>query len=343
VTKVLFRVDADPRVGLGHLQRSLSLAAALRACGVESIFITQADSHSHGRVQSSGFPISTPPTVGSWTAQDAKETAATAQLHGCKAIVVDSYDANASYLAQLRSAGLYVIARDDLAAYPFPCQMVVNGNADAPQLAYYSSSEDSLFLLGPEYIVLGQEFQEMSQSVVRQSVKTILVILGGTDHYGLMPKILTSLTALPGEFTLTAVVGPYFQNIRQVESAAEQAGRVIDLVRSPGSVRHLMLEADLAVSAAGQTLYELACARCPTVAISVAANQQGQLKALAESGFLVSVGDAQEDEVIAATRQAVSCLLPDVKARSAMAAVGKRLVDGKGALRVARAIQAKIG
>ena len=87
--KVLFRVDAGHRIGLGHLQRSLSLAAALRATSLESIFFAQADSHSGERIREFGFPICTHPTVDSWTDQDAKATLAAAGHHGCDAIMVD--------------------------------------------------------------------------------------------------------------------------------------------------------------------------------------------------------------------------------------------------------------
>lgn len=340
--KVLFRVDADSRIGLGHLQRSLSLAAALRSSGVESIFFAQADSHSGERIKGSGFQKSTLPKVGSWTIRDEKATLDAAQYHGCRAVVVDSHEVGADYLAHLRSAGLYVIARDDLSSFPFPCQMVINGNADAPQLAYRSSSGDSAFLLGPEYIVLGQEFQEIPPTVVRQNVKNILVILGGTDSYGLMPKILGSLDMLPDKFTLTAVIGPYFQNVASVESVAEDSERSINLVRSPGSVRHLMLEADLAVSAAGQALYELASMGCPTVAIQIASNQAGQMSTLKQAGVIKGAGDAQTSDVMCNMIEAVRSVMADAKTRADMSAIGQRLVDGQGALRVAQTIRAAI-
>lgn len=340
--KILFRVDAGVNIGLGHLQRSLSLAAALRESGVESIFVTPDDMHSGGRTKDFGFSISTLPTVGSWTPGDAKATLAAAQHNGCEAIVVDSHEVGAVYMDQLRSAGLYVIARDDLAAYSFPCQMVVNGNADAPQLTYCSSSGDSLFLLGMEYIVLGQEFQETPPVKARQSVKNILVILGGADHYDLMPKILASLAALPGEFGLTAVIGPYFHNLAQVESAAEGAKRPINLVHSPASVRDLMLEADLAVSAGGQALYELAATGCPTVAIQIAQNQAGQSRALEQAGVVRMAGNAEVNDVISQMRESVQSVMLDTSARTSMSKAGQRLVDGAGARRVARAIRAAI-
>ena len=42
-------------------------------------------------------------------------------------------------------------------------------------------------------------------------------------------------------------------------------------------------------------------------------------------------------------KAAVSALVSDAEARAAMAAEGQRLVDGQGALRVARTIQVEAG
>ena len=84
----------------------------------------------------------------SWTEADTEATLKAASIHGCDAVVVDYHEAGTTYLASLRDGGLYVIARDDLALYSFPCQMVFNGNADATRLPYCSSSGDTSFLLG---------------------------------------------------------------------------------------------------------------------------------------------------------------------------------------------------
>ncbi|MDA1129829.1 MAG: UDP-2,4-diacetamido-2,4,6-trideoxy-beta-L-altropyranose hydrolase [Chloroflexi bacterium] len=341
--KVLFRVDADHRIGLGHLQRSLSLAAALRASGTESVFFGLADEHSGERVRGAGFPVSTLPAVDPWSSDDVSATLAAAKDHGCEAVVVDSHELGADYLALLRSGGLYVIARDDLALFPFPCQVVVNGNADAPQLPYRSTSGDTAFLLGPRYIVLGSDYQDNPPSAAAgDSVSNVLVILGGTDHYGLMPKILSSLAEAPGGFSVTAVIGPYFRNVPAVESAAEQAGRQITLVHSPDSVQQYMLQADLAISAAGQALYELAATACPTVAIQIASNQAGQMRAMEQAQAVRVAGNAEIEDVIPRLTAAVSALIFDLEARVSLGAAGRRLVDGQGAVRVAQAVRAAL-
>ena len=104
-----------------------------------------------------------------------------------------------------------------------------------------------------------------------------------------------------------------------------------------------MQEADLAISAAGQTLYELACIGCPTLALRVAANQEGQMRTMEQAGFLRVIGDAEQADVIPCLRESLLSLLDDANARGEMAAAGQQLVDGKGAIRVAKSIVLSVG
>jgi UDP-2,4-diacetamido-2,4,6-trideoxy-beta-L-altropyranose hydrolase len=339
-SKVLFRMDAGPHIGLGHLQRCLSLAIALKEVGVPSLFLANENESSRQRAEKFGFPIATFTEPESWDAENAETTIKVALQDGCNIVLVDSHEVRADYLAQIRAAGIYVIARDDLAEYSFPCQMVVNGNADACELSYSSSSGDTLFLRGPKYAVLGQEYWEAPERVVPKEVANVLVIVGGSDPFNLVPTILSLLDRSPGEFTVTAVIGPYFQNVAEVEAVAERIGRSVKLARSPETVHDLMIEADLAISAGGQALYELARVGCPTVAIRLADNQGGQLKAMAHSGCLLPAGDAEQGDVTADVTDAFGCLLSSAEQRASMAVLGQELIDGTGALRLAREISA---
>lgn len=336
--KVLFRVDAGPQIGLGHVQRCLSLATALSQFDVTCLFLTNEDPTSLERVGRFGFEGHTVKNVLSWGEEDLEHTLATASVKACSAIIVDSDYEGAEYLNGMRSAGYFVVAIEDTVPHPFPCHMVVNGDAHARQLQYHSPFEDTDFLLGPEYSILRREFWEVPESALSESVDNILVTLGGSDPYNIMPRVIDLLDKLPEIFEITAIIGPFFENIAEVQAAAERARRVITLVESPDSVIDLMLQADLAISAGGQTLYELARVGCPTIALRIASNQDGQMGVFEEEGFLLTVGHGDHGGIIEAIYEVLGKVLTDTKTRSAMSAAGKRLIDGKGALRVARTI-----
>ncbi|HCU80344.1 MAG TPA: UDP-2,4-diacetamido-2,4,6-trideoxy-beta-L-altropyranose hydrolase, partial [Chloroflexi bacterium] len=57
MTNILFRVDADPTIGLGHLQRCISLAQALESIDVESVFLSYDHLEAITRIQRFGFEV----------------------------------------------------------------------------------------------------------------------------------------------------------------------------------------------------------------------------------------------------------------------------------------------
>ena len=335
--EVLFRVDGGGRLGLGNPQRCLSLATALRHLGADSFFLTNERQVLAEWVSSAGFRSSDRGQP-SWGEQDLRDTIDLGRSLGSSVVVVDSREAGGDYLRELRAADFFVCAIDDLALCVFPCQMVVNGGAQASTLPYRSSSGDTRFVLGPEYAILGRPFWEGSSAPTRgETVNEVLVTLGGADPKNLMPEILRILDEAPGSFSVSAVIGPFFDNVRAVEEVATNASRPVTLLRGLTSLHDLMLRADLAVSGAGQTLHELATVGCPAVAVEVASDQGLQLAAFAEAGSVSAVRRC-DAEGVAEIRETVSTLLRDAQLRASMATAGRRLVDGRGALRVAEAI-----
>jgi UDP-2,4-diacetamido-2,4,6-trideoxy-beta-L-altropyranose hydrolase len=341
--RILVRADAGPGIGLGHLQRSLSLAQALVQCDVEPVFLMNGHPDNRSRVEGYGFKAVELKSSESWSTEDLDETAGVAAGNGCSGILVDSHLVRPSYLDGLKPHGICVIVRDDLAHFPFSADIVFNGNADAATLNYQASSSDTKFLLGPTYSVLAQEYWTARPRTGGAGLPNVLVVLGGTDPFGMMPPILESLDRVALNFRLTVVVGPYFTNGAAVEAVVQAATKPMQIVHSPESLLPLMLEADLAVSAGGQTLYELASIGCPAVAIPIAPNQRGQSQALADFGAAVSGGDATAGEInLEKLAGIVESLLADPRTLAVLGDKGRKLVDGQGALRVADRIEERL-
>lgn len=329
-----FRVAAGPDVGLGHLQRCLSLAMALHQQRVNPVFFIGTNAAAD-RIRHFNFPFRITEKEQPGENGDLEETLRGAREHGCQTMVVDSYQVDSQYLGSLRAAGLAVIAIDDLAREAFPCQMVVNGSVHAGQMPYRSSSGDTRFLLGPQYALLSREFWEPSRRVLSRQVQNLLVTVGGTDSHGLMPRLLKWLDKVRGDFKTTAVLGPFFKNHREIAQVARECRHPVQIVEAPERMCDLMREADLAISAGGQTLYELAAVGTPTVAVQVADNQAGNLEALAGAGVVKYGGCAGEKSLREEMIQAVQERVGHFPARVEMSERGQRLIDGGGALRVA--------
>jgi spore coat polysaccharide biosynthesis predicted glycosyltransferase SpsG len=104
-----------------------------------------------------------------------------------------------------------------------------------------------------------------------------------------------------------------------------------------------MLKSDVALTGGGQTIYELAATATPAAAIEIAPNQRRNAEEFSKRNALSLVGRADERDVIEKAVDAIATLAADRETRVAMGTTGRRLVDGRGAERVAQRIAEQIG
>jgi len=103
-------------------------------------------------------------------------------------------------------------------------------------------------------------------------------------------------------------------------------------------MRDLMDAADLAISAGGQTLYELACRGLPSVAINLIDNQTADIRGFSTRGFAVAAGRWDDVGLLDRVEGCVTEIWQG-SAREAASAVGRSLVDGQGGFRLAAEIE----
>ena len=99
-----------------------------------------------------------------------------------------------------------------------------------------------------------------------------------------------------------------------------------------------MQEADIAITAGGTTVYELCACGTPSVCYVMADNQMPNARALAREGLMLYGGDVRQGHWQEEVFVRLDRLLADAGLRKEMAAGMQRLVDGKGADRIARAL-----
>lgn len=339
---VLIRTEAGGEIGLGHLRRSISLAEALQAKGVRSHLLVNGRRENLRYLEQCGFVGNPVPESIGWRQGSVAWSRQMAGRFGAGALVVDSPNVPPGYLDELQATGLMVILRDDLGGRALPAHVVLNGNADAPTLDYSRCPGGTLFWLGAQYAVLPKEFWNPPARVVRRNVKQVLVVLGGSDGAGLMREVIACLEALPGDFSVVAVLGPFFERREEIRGTGSRTRRKrkVLCVEDPVCLKDWIWSSDLAISGGGQTLYELACLGCPTVALELADDQRGQMEALAREGCLLPIArTGQSSESLIRTLQGnLLRLLEDAHLRSQMAQAGQRCVDGRGASRVGEGI-----
>jgi UDP-2,4-diacetamido-2,4,6-trideoxy-beta-L-altropyranose hydrolase len=331
---IAFRVDATPKVALGHLRRCLALAEALRRKGGDAVFLCFDDPASRDTLSGAGFPCE-------WLAQeigaegDLSDTLARLGRRSPSLVIVDSYAASSNYLDALHATTPTVGMFEDLGRTDYPVELVINGSPLAPPLAY----RVPVRLVGPGYMILGPEYWAPPRREVRTRVQRALVTMGGIDHYDLSSRAIRLFDNLMPGLHLDVVIGPYYDNKASVRTAAADATHLaVELHDTPPSLYPLMRHADLAISAGGFTLYELAATGVPTVGMALWDNQRPNVDALGALKIIVPLHYRDGPEMDCALGVALSALAGDAARRRACIEDGQRFIDGQGALRVARTI-----
>lgn len=315
--------------------RCLALAQAWQdAGGMTTFAIAEMPEGLRSRLDTNGLTLSRiEATPGS--SQDAIEVVAQARQLKAGWIVVDGDRFNSDFLQQVCSNGLRVVLLDDFAEREsFSADLIVNPNLGADAELYRLRGSRAQVLTGPRYVLLRREFQQFQERNFDTKGNRVLITMGGSDPENLTPRIAVPLAAC-ADLQLTVVAGAGYPNVDEL--GALSASNVRVLVDSH-NMADLMKESDLAIIAAGGTLWELLSAGCVALSYSRNTVQMRVVQSLAEDGIVVDVGETSRFDP-ANLVSAVKSLADSNSTRARMASLGRNLVDGLGAARVVEAIQ----
>jgi len=336
---LVIRADATSEIGTGHLQRCLALASAWTRLGGEVAVCGRCESLELDRlVTRLGGRRWEPPALHPDPTDLERLQLLIAELPPGRAVaVIDGYHFDAAYQASVRRR-VPLLVIDDLGCEPQPeADIILNQNIQ--ETVQYQARTGTTLLLGLKYALLRDEFSNWSQwnrPIAGRAVR-LLVTFGGSDPAGVTLQVLRALTLTP-DFQIRVVVGgasPYLDAVRKTVTATDGATLVVD---TPHMAKE-MANADLAISGAGSTAWELAFMGLPAALVVLADNQAAVARALDRVGAAVNLGPADQlrQETIATT---VKQLAGDAAQRTRMSRTGRALLDGRGADRVAAALQA---
>lgn len=338
---IYFRADANGQVGYGHLMRCLTIADACEGHGMQPVFVL-ADAQAQETVLGRGFPCLVLKT--DHRDMESELPRLPVLLKEGQPIVIDSYFLTRHYAGTLKKNGYRVVWMDDLGEHAYPVDMLINYNVYAKQIAYPHGHETDLsYLLGPSYAPVRPSFKRESGSA-KEEIRTVLVTTGGSDPYGAGVYFTKLLMKLVPDGKILAVCGPYSEGKEELYRLAGQNANV-EVIEGCGDLSQVMRRSDLAVAAAGSTLYELCAVGLPSVIYYVADNQKAGAETFARQTGVVNLGDIRSDgfwdkaaERLAA---AIEGLRPATE-RQKLADAMHAIVDGGGAERIAEALAALV-
>lgn len=337
--KVFIRTDGNATIASGHVMRCLSVADALRAQGAVVEFVLSDDA-SIEVVRERGYEALVLGT--NWRRIEEGVELLEGRCRGESerpAVLVDTYSITSAYVDRLshccRMCYLGSKGGDlgDLA-------LLVNYSTDIDEQGYRSlyGARGTRLLLGPAYAPLRAQFADAYESRSGEVIR-VLVTTGNTDPLGFVPAFLHMAleSELLSNVSFAVVVGRMFENASEVESIASACPRV-DLYRSVSDMAGLMASADVAVSANGTTVYEMAAAGLPAVTFAMVGEQVASAESLARLGAVAYVGrmgDSACESAKEALRRLEGLVANPEEAR-ALALRAHDLIDGRGADRIAK-------
>jgi len=246
---------------------------------------------------------------------------------------VDSYLAGGNHFEQIADHFDSVVVIDDYyRMHSFNANMVINPNIYGDKIEYGHKS-----IGGPDYIILRKKFKShIKQRDVEPNISNIGISVGGNDYRKILPKLIASLSSTHsqlhvfcGDKAYKEKIETKFQGYKKIScygflEAAEVAG--------------VLNKVDVMVSGGGQSLHELAYAGIPTIVICIDKDQDLNINAYLETGFLKEENNWDDSNLTENVLRQIDGLKP-INKRKELSNIGKKLVDGKGVDRIVNIIK----
>jgi UDP-2,4-diacetamido-2,4,6-trideoxy-beta-L-altropyranose hydrolase len=322
--------------------RCLALAQAWQDAGGKTVFFMAESTPSiRARLAAENCEI-IPVSVVPGSEEDAYLSNQCASRIEAEWAIVDGYAFGAEYQEQLRNRERKLLCIDDAGRCDrYAADIVLNQNLTASEGIYRHCRTGAQFLLGSSFCLLRREFTPWRkwQREIRPRGRDILVILGGSTPTEAGVRVIELLgRAEVKGLRAIFVVGGSSPDAAALESCVAKFPQKISISRDVSNMAELMAQADVAISAAGSTCWELCLLGLPSILLNVADNQIPVAIELDRRGCALYAGSGNtvSPDHLADT---VQNLLASQDKRQSMALRSRQLVDGLGAERVLSAMR----
>ncbi|MCI8409817.1 MAG: UDP-2,4-diacetamido-2,4,6-trideoxy-beta-L-altropyranose hydrolase [Lachnospiraceae bacterium] len=300
--RITFITHGSKQLGMGHVMRCCSLAETFRQSGWEVFFISKF--YLGGNfIKQKGFSVEIlekeEPQERCEEFQFGEEKELEPDMawmspflleQNPDVIFLDSYNVNSNFFKKLKSFTKCLVYLDDLAAWDYQVDIILNPNVDAEEKGYTHFHNQKKYLLGSKYNLLREEFSNLPKREAKKEIENILITTGAADPKNMTRVFLELCQSVCPKAVCHLIIGNAFQ--RQEEWKKEKSHNV-RIYQSPKAMSEIMLQCDIAISAGGSTLYELAACGIPTLAFLYSENQRGVVEYLSQKEYLSNIGDCK--------------------------------------------------
>ena len=332
-SRIVFRCDASPEIGGGHVVRCLALAHAFRAAGAEVTFAVSDETPRTVPELAAQFPETARGFTG--------ETAELERLEPVDVIVIDHYGLGFEYEVAASSVSDRLLVIDDFPNRQHAATHLVDTTHGRVAAEYAPVvGKDTVVMCGSDYAMLRPPFR--ARRPVETTAPTpplnILATFGMTDSHNVSGMAAEALSDFARGMSLSFVLGASAPHLYALRNTIRKMGHDWRIVTDADAeqMAELTAKADLVIGAPGSASYERCCLGKPTLLVQVADNQAGNAASLVEAGAARLVGSVPHVGP-AEIGEAVSELLSQPEELGRMSAAALRVTDGNGVDRIVAA------
>ena len=340
--RILLRCDGSPQLGVGHVVRAIALAEEAVARGHTVSLLGRVEGALLESLVDGVGPRLTlvGPEVGG------RPFPEVALEHDV--VHVDHYGLGTEVLDEVAAAAgsagvdrplLSVMADGEFGARPADVLIdpTVGAELDEPPARARWHLRGARFT--PRRAAVTDATRSADGAVSTSGDLTVLVVMGGTDPTGCTPLVVEALGRVGLPLDVTVVSAPATEAALHALADTWPAGRLRVTPPVP-DLPGLMAAAEVTLTAAGTSTWELCALRRPMALVATVENQRVGHDRVVAAGAAVGLGGRDEVSDVERTAARLRPLLTDADLRERLAAAAHRLVDGHGAWRVVGAWEA---
>lgn len=336
---IYFRADANEVIASGHIMRCITIALEFVKQEKEVTFLI---ADANPQILLERYKLSYRILNTDWENMESEINILNGFLNTTEDIViVDSYMVTEAYMKALYTKVKTVYIEDHMKC-PYNVDILINYNLYHfifDYLGVYKKTETKL-LLGAQYVPLREEFSSyhIKDYEVREKVNDVLVMCGGSDEKGFLKVFLNKLCHMKS-LRFHVIVGAYNAYREEIKKRYDGQDNIY-IYENINNISEIMAKCDVAISAAGNTLYELCAVGTPTIFFSYSDNQKYDDIGFTQNDIMLHAGNIDDgmETMIETMIVYINILADSREARIKMSKKMRDLVDGLGAARIVRSI-----
>ena len=341
--KLLIRADAGPHSGTRHVQRMITLGRSWSRFGdVAFVHGVLPDSLAR-KIKQQGFQVHEIPNSHA-DAHDVSDTCEIADSFEPDWIALDGPRFDNSYQRLIAQQPARMLVVDDANhGYHQDADLVLRDSPDQP-FCCPDHSTDLFQLTGPEFALVQSALpgeKKASKHIFAQA-RRILVAFSGPDVENHALRVLQLLSDIAqSRMMVDCVIDSDFLHRKKLDEFKRETNMNLRIHRNSDRMLTLLQHADLSITD-GNSCYLAAHCGVPAIVVKSGANQRLSATTLDESGTMISLADLpgikvpRTCETNILPHRLIRRLVNNSNLRKQMSDLGKQLVDGFGADRVAR-------